>query len=510
MLKILFILIPFILNAIEFKVASYNVENLFDLQYKGTEYKEFIPNKKTWNKKLYYTKLKHISKVINALDADILALQEIESKKAFDDLNKHINYKYKKFIKKTTASIGLGIVSKFPIIKTTIIKVDPNDLYGRDILKATIQIDNKNLIIYANHWRSKRAGENTRVPYATALMKDISLLPIDTDYIILGDLNSNYNEFSTFKFEKRLNNTYGITAINQVLNTTLNHKFINKNTILQYDKIVHYNLWLELPKQDRFSFIFRKEHNTPDNILLPKSLFDNYNISYKNKSFKVFKPQYLYHNNSINKTFSDHLPIYAIFTTIPYKIYKEKTQNRIITQHNNIKYLYNIDVLNKPIVLEDIIVIYKSKKNTILKQGDSAIVAYNCGKSMQLGGIYDIVVNKIENYFGTKEITSISTIVKTNQLKTNISKYYIDGRKINLFNPKYQNNIIKNLRGTYHRGYLYFKHSKYQGKIKLYLKKSIKKIKDKQKILIKSAHLSYYKSKVQLVIYKNSDLLRLK
>ena len=28
----------------EFKVASYNVENLFDMQYNGTEYKEYIPN----------------------------------------------------------------------------------------------------------------------------------------------------------------------------------------------------------------------------------------------------------------------------------------------------------------------------------------------------------------------------------------------------------------------------------------------------------------------------------
>jgi len=43
------------------------------------EYKEFIPNSKSWNKKSFYNKLYNISRVIKDIKADIIALQEIES-----------------------------------------------------------------------------------------------------------------------------------------------------------------------------------------------------------------------------------------------------------------------------------------------------------------------------------------------------------------------------------------------------------------------------------------------
>ena len=223
-------LLQITLNALNFKVASYNVENLFDLKYQGTEYKEYIPNTKYWNKKAYKQKLKNISKIINDLDADIIALQEIESKIALKDLIKIIpQYKYYKFLKNKSSSIGVALLSKYPIAKSSTIIVDKNDLYARDILKATVSIKNKSFIIYVNHWRSKRAKESYRVIYATALKNDIDNLNIDADYIILGDLNSNYNEYQTFKYDKKLNNTYGITGINQILNTTIKGNFILKS-----------------------------------------------------------------------------------------------------------------------------------------------------------------------------------------------------------------------------------------------------------------------------------------
>jgi hypothetical protein len=40
---LLFLILSTLLNAIELKIASYNVENLFDMSYNGTEYKEYIP-----------------------------------------------------------------------------------------------------------------------------------------------------------------------------------------------------------------------------------------------------------------------------------------------------------------------------------------------------------------------------------------------------------------------------------------------------------------------------------
>ena len=65
------------------KVATYNVENLFDLHYDGTEYSEYIPNTIwEWNAETYKNKIRNISKVIVDIDPDIISLTEIESDRA--------------------------------------------------------------------------------------------------------------------------------------------------------------------------------------------------------------------------------------------------------------------------------------------------------------------------------------------------------------------------------------------------------------------------------------------
>eukprot|EP01156_Anaeramoeba_ignava_P006742 Anaeramoba_ignava/a349444_377.p1 GENE.a349444_377~~a349444_377.p1 ORF type:complete len:226 (-),score=-4.15 a349444_377:19-696(-) len=204
------------LYALDFKVASYNVENLFDLQYDGTEYKEYLPSSKYWNKQSFENKLNNLSRVITELNADILTLQEIESNKAFTTLKEKTNYPYGVFLKKSTSSVGVGILSRYPITKWEKIDADRYDKHSRYILKAFLNINNKELIVYVNHWRSKRAAESSRIKYALSLKKDIEKLEEGKDYIILGDLNSNYNEYQTFKYEKELNDTYGITGINPV------------------------------------------------------------------------------------------------------------------------------------------------------------------------------------------------------------------------------------------------------------------------------------------------------
>ncbi len=195
------------------------------------------------------------------------------------------------------------------------------------------------------------------------LKKEIDKLDKNEDYIILGDLNSNYNEFQTFKYDKKLNDSFGITGINQILNTTDKENFIHISHMLNFDKKVHYNLWLDL-KNEKFSTIFKGEYNTPDNIILSQGLFDQKGISYVQNSFNVFKTNYLIENNKIkrwnnfkNNGYSDHLPIYATFST--------NNQNYILQKQpsktNTIEHLYSLQtVTNYP--LDNIIVIYKSKK----------------------------------------------------------------------------------------------------------------------------------------------------
>jgi hypothetical protein len=498
------------LYSLDFKVASYNVENFFDLHYDKTEYKEYIPYTKYWNKTSYTNKLTNVSKVIKDLDADILALQEIESESVMDAIiQKNPQYKYFRFLKNKNAAIGVSLLSKFPILNSENIIIDKYDKYARDILKVTLNIQKKPFIIYVNHWRSKRAKESQRIKYALALQKEINTLKSNEDYIILGDLNSNYNEYQTFKYDKRLNDTFNITGINQILNTTIDENLVRKNSILTYNQKVHYNTWLDLPIQNRFSTLFRTDNNTPDHILLSQALFDDKKIYYLDNSFMVFKKPYLYENNKIirwnkykNTGYSDHLPIYAYFSTNKQKYdFKTKLEN---SSTNTIDHLYTIEQISN-YRLKDVTVIYKAPNLAIVKQTNNhkAIMIYKPPAQLELGYKYDFTVDKLDLYFGLKEIKSISSIVKKEKNK-NFTHLFLDGNKTDLNNYQLLNNIVYNIQGIYKNNYLYFPNS-ITKKIKLYFPKGIKKPEDGDFISISSGHLSVYRSSIQIVLHKKKD-----
>jgi exonuclease III len=510
-MKKLFFILSFICNlfANEFKVASYNVENLFDLNNDGSEYKEYKPNSKYWNHSSFSIKFKNTIKVIHDLDADIIVLQEIENKNIFNKLINKLNYPYHYFAKKHKSAIGIGIMSKFPIVKKEFIDINKYDSYSRYILKTTHNINNKVFYVYSNHWPSKRGAESKRISYALKLKKILDKHnPLD-DYIVVGDLNSNYNEFNTFKYEKRLNDTHNITGINQVLNTTKDGNFIQKENILSFDNSVHFNPWVELEQKNRFSSIFRGRKNTPDHIILSRSLFDNKNISYIQNSFNVYKEPYLFKkskpfrwNHKKSKGYSDHLPIFATFTTD--KINRFNKSKKIHTNYSKISQLYTIDTLHKPIIVHNLILLYKYKKHAIIKQlNGRAILYYGDTTKLDYNTLYSLEIKKIDNYFGAKEIKDIS-ISSQKKFQSPYKQYFKSAKDTDLFHLDNQNEIITNLQGIYKKNYLYYGHNK---KIRLYFKKGIKRPTNNTKLTILQGHLSQYKSKIQIILYSNNDFI---
>ncbi|MDD2697555.1 MAG: endonuclease/exonuclease/phosphatase family protein [Arcobacteraceae bacterium] len=506
------------LFALEFTVASYNPENFFDLQKDGTEYKEYIPNFSNWDKKAFTTKLNNTAKVINQLDADIIVLEEIENKNALLSLIKKLKYHYFAFDKKPKSAIGIAVLSKYPILYKEIIDADSKSSFERNILKATIQIENKKFIVYANHWRSKKATESKRIKYALALQNYLKLKGFRDDYVIVGDLNSNYDEFITFKYDKTLNDTAGITGINQVLNTIIDGNFVAKENILSYNDMVHYNPWLELETKNRFSLQFRGENGTPDNIILSKNLFDNKGFSYIQNSFTVFKPDFLFTKRGTIKRwdskkkdgFSDHLPIIAKFSTNNQSSIKVPSQKMKVAQKSpnilKIKDLYETITLNESITFHNLLVTYKSDKFSVLKgeNNDRSIQYYNKENRLELGYFYDVKVSEIDDYFGNKEIRKLEVLKKKNKV-SNIHSFYINGLSIDLEDPKYQNEIITNLKGIYKKGYLYYENKKGKQKIKLYFKKEMEKPKDGLFLVLQSGILATYKSKIQILINNEDD-----
>ncbi|MBA1438250.1 MAG: endonuclease/exonuclease/phosphatase family protein [Epsilonproteobacteria bacterium] len=311
------------------KIATYNVENLFDLQKSGYEYSEYIPyGKSLWNDHAYKTKLKNIAQVIKDIDADIIALEEIESLQALKDLRFELKrnglyYQYFKIADAKNTTVKVAILSKIPFIYTKEIVVGYSYAF-RNILEAKFRIGGEDLYIFVNHWKSKGGHESMRVACAKALKKRVLELG-EQNIIALGDFNSHYEEYITFKRKRKLNDTEGITGINHILGTINYQQKLHKPLHVTTGEF--YNLWYDAKSEDRFSYIYRGKKEVLDNILVSAKLVDSKGLDYTEDSIHSFKAPYLFRGKKIyhwqmrwgkvrkhkNKGYSDHLPVLAKF-----------------------------------------------------------------------------------------------------------------------------------------------------------------------------------------------------
>jgi len=311
------------------KIATYNVENLFDLKKSGHEYKEFIPNTNSkWNHKNYTIKLKNLSKVIKNINADIIALQEIESLQALKDLRYSLKrnglyYHYYKIANYKNTTTKVAILSKYPFVSTTEIAVKSSYKY-RNILEAKFKINNTSFYLLVNHWKSKSGPESMRIVSAKKLLKRTEELGEDKNIILLGDFNSHYEENILFKRKRKHNDTDGVTGINDILKTKYYKKAANNTKIKEGD---FYNLWYDTIPSKRYSYIFRGKKEALDNILISSSLLKNKNMYYIHNSISSYKPAYLLKGKRIyrwqisrkkphihkGRGYSDHLCVSAKF-----------------------------------------------------------------------------------------------------------------------------------------------------------------------------------------------------
>lgn len=302
---------PFLVWALDFKVATYNVENLFDLAHDGHEYEEYIPhNKHQWNEQNFQKKLDNIVKVIKDLDADILTLEEVENENILKKLNLALGDKAYPYLfypsKKERSSIESALLSRFPITSKASLMIKDQ---ARGIHRISVKIEQKTLVLYLNHWPAGKEKVEERMAYATALNGLIKKHSGD-EYIILGDLNAPY------KIEK---DDWGMALV---------------NVLKAGDKgMSHYNLWYELAERERYSHVFGKKKGTLDHILIPQVLSNHKGIDYKPSSFSVFQKPYMLDEKGnplrwqitdkgrgehLGLGYSDHLPISAIFQTLSF------------------------------------------------------------------------------------------------------------------------------------------------------------------------------------------------
>ena len=311
-------------------IAEYNVENLFDLKYSGNEYDEFIPNRRSnWNARTYRIKLRHIARVLRDMNADIVALEEVESLQALKDLRRTLRsmgiyYRYYAIADAKPTTVKVALLSRIPFVYAKEIWVTRSLRY-RNILEVKFRVEDESFYLFVNHWKSKSGPESRRIVSARILRKRLEQIGFDKNIIVTGDFNSDYEEFEKFKRRWKLNDTHGKTGINHVLRTKEATKEASQV------KLMHnalYNLWYDLPPQERWNYIHRGEKETLDSMIISKPVLERGGFDYVFGSFKVFRAPYLFYKKRINgwymrysnkgvrhmgKGYSDHLPIEADF-----------------------------------------------------------------------------------------------------------------------------------------------------------------------------------------------------
>lgn len=328
---LLFITLTF-LGGTEVKIATYNVENLFDMNDDGTEYEQYIPNTSWgWTEEMHRIKLRNTAQVIKDMGADVIGLQEIESETVLKELKAELNrqgiyYPYYAFSRIKNTSVSVALLSKYPIKSALSHPVSASREF-RDILEAKLDINGKTLRIFVNHWKSKSGPESMRIQSAKVLKKRLDELDKDEPYVLLGDFNSHYEEYRTFVKSRKHNDTDGITGINHILKTIDEEgNPILISSLKECDDCT-YNLWYELPQEQRWSHEYRGGHEALDNMIISPSLADGKGVEYVQGSFEKFEAPYLFDKGKpyrwqqsrkfpkhhLGEGYSDHLPIFAKF-----------------------------------------------------------------------------------------------------------------------------------------------------------------------------------------------------
>ncbi len=377
-----------------FTVAFYNLENLFDATYNGSEFTEYNPDVSNWDEAMFQKKISNSADVIRAINADIIGFCEIENTSSLKSLQKELikrgcQYKYRAigdFPLKTNTCVAL--LSKFPVKKINSIEVRLEDgSITRNILETDVECKCTTLKVFVNHWPSMRHPEQSRITAAKVLAKRIEQLPLHAEYILMGDFNSNYNEceISDKHHKKRASKA----SLNNYLQTIYGDPsgkvaYIDEQDMISGSK-GHFDPWIELPQNLRMSEMFNGYNQTLDHILLPHSLFDKEGISYIDNSFATFtwsgkllkgNVPYRWQFKKIGRRkehtgcgYSDHLPLTAQFICGKFTKITDSNQNFVSNKHT---------AINRPIEDNSISQKWTSCNNFLNLTDDTMVNGKHC------------------------------------------------------------------------------------------------------------------------------------
>ncbi|MDR2448205.1 MAG: endonuclease/exonuclease/phosphatase family protein [Treponema sp.] len=194
-------------------MTTWNVQALFDGTEDGYEYEEYIDSA-GWTEEKYRARLNNIAHALDSLKEtpDILALIEVEKSQIIEDLAndylKDHGYHWTFFGNNEGASLGIGVLSRFPFTLTRVHSLsNQGTVIPRPVLEVWVAVEEKPLALFLCHWKSKLGGdaetEEIRRSAARVIARRASDIRREGDatgyasapIVVMGDLNENYDEF---------------------------------------------------------------------------------------------------------------------------------------------------------------------------------------------------------------------------------------------------------------------------------------------------------------------------
>lgn len=274
-------------------IASWNVENLFDtLDTKDKNDEEFLPSgSKEWTSARYNRKLANLTKVLSDMNngkaPDVLGLIEVENKSVVEDFAKTISLRYFQVVHFESPDFrGIDNALMFDKEIFELISADKfnvgldSNRTTRDILHVELKLkkDEEVFNFFVNHWPSRRGGlersEPNRIKAAEVLKNAVdSILNVNeyANIIMMGDFNDETDNKSIKE----------ILGSNNFKCNNINEGNILLNTSAQKDI------------NGEGTYLYQKNWNMLDQIIISKSLDDNKGWEYKCDSFDIFKKDYM-------------------------------------------------------------------------------------------------------------------------------------------------------------------------------------------------------------------------
>lgn len=307
-----------------FRIAFYNVENLFDTIDEPNKIdSEYMPNSSLkWNTQRYFAKQKNLTKVIEAMNFPIImGMAEVENRRVLEDLVaqpalKSKNYGIAHFDSPDERGIDVAMIYQKGVFevkrqKAHAIKFPTFSDKTRDILEVTgILRGGIELTVFVNHFPSRRGGadesEPKRIYVASVLRKAVdSLFQKDPNahIVIMGDFNDEPSNAS-------LNKTLGAVEWQREL-----AKELPSNAL--------YNLGAAIERRGEGTEYY-KGWDVLDQIIVSGSLLDSRSKvttrdeeTVFNADLVIFKdkagnrlPNRTYTGPIYRGGFSDHFPVY--------------------------------------------------------------------------------------------------------------------------------------------------------------------------------------------------------